>query len=267
MAKAVELPDSFLPFMVSRTMRLLAPLGLLMVTLGSCDRGAVFSPPAGTTFNITLTGRIADGSDLAGSGIPGQVAVLAADGSTPVLVDDDNLVDTDGAGVFSASFQAVLAEPVIVLEASAGAPFLPARHAYVVDAGPVDATLYVSSTLLSGRVLGLDGVPETVDIWVMRDDGAGNFLPYAIAGGRDFIPPVPESGVDFGIDTDVLGRFAIPVRIPDADFRLVFVVDTNTDRFESVLTDLFVTRGSNNTVPTITLAPLDPPAVVIGGSS
>jgi len=123
----------------------------------------------------------------------------------------------------------------------------------------------MSSTLLSGRVLGPDGQGVVVDIWVMRDDGSGNFLPYAIAGGRDFIAPVPDSGVDFGIDTDDLGGYAIPVRIPDASFRLVFVVDTNTDRFDSFLTDQFVTGGQVNVVPTITLTPVSPAASNTGG--
>lgn len=234
--------------------------------LSSCDRGQVLGPPEATTFDVALSGSIVDGRSLSEPGIAGQVAVFTSDGVTPVLVDDDHIIDSDASGRFSATFEADLTEPILVLRASASAPFLTSRHAVAIDAGPVDVSLYLSGTLLSGTVLGPDDRPAVVDIWIMRDDGSGNFLPYAIAGGRDFIAPVPETGVNFGIDTDVLGGYAIPVRGPDTAFRLVFVVDTRTDVFNSFLTDLFVSGGIDNRVPTITLESASAaPQASIGG--
>ena len=230
------------------------------VALWSCDRGEFFGPPETTTFDVSLSGRIVDGRDLREPGVAGQVAVMAPDGVTPVLVDDDHIIDTDAEGRFSATFQADLTEPTLVLEASASAPLLTGRHAVAIDAGPVDVSLFLSSTLLSGTVLGPDGRPAVVDIWIMRDDGSGNFVPYEITGGRDFIPPVPETGVNFGMDSDVLGGYSIPIRVPGAAFRLVFVVDTNTDAFSSFLTDVFVTGGIENRVPTITLESVSAPS-------
>lgn len=131
-----------------------------------------------------------------------------------------------------------------------------------VGSGSVNAELYLLSTLISGHVEGPGGSPAEVDIWVMRDNGSGEFEPYAIAGGRDFLPPVPLSGVEFGWDTDPLGDFAIPVRVPDAVFRLVLVVDRNTDKFGSFLTDLFVASGQVNGVPEIMLEPASSAASV-----
>ncbi|MFQ5889378.1 MAG: hypothetical protein ACE5JR_04920 [Gemmatimonadota bacterium] len=233
--------------------------------MASCDQGTVFEP-VGTRFSIDLSGRLLDGRNLDGNGVSGQVAVFAADGRTPVPIDVDNILETDSEGRFSGAFEAVLTEPVILLRASASAPFLTTSKAFELDGGAVEADLYLSSTLITGHIMDPNGAPAVVDIWVMRDDGTGNFTPYEIAGGRDFIPPLPPSGVNFAVDSDVLGRFTVPVRIPDATFRLVLVVDRKTDVFESFLTDIIVTGGQDNMVPNITLQWRGPPASAEGGA-
>lgn len=242
---------------VARTTPWLAGL-VWAALLMACDEGRIFEP-AGEQFTITLMGALTDGRDLEGNPVAGSVGVFRSDRATPIMVDDDNVIEVDADGSFQANFEAFLTDSIIVLVATSGPPFLPASKAVRVGSGPASAELYVSSTLITGHVEGLDGRPAEVDIWVMRDDGSGMFVPYEIAGGRDFIPPVPLSGMKFGIDTDRLGDFAIPVRVPDAQFRLVFVVDRETDKFASLLTDLFVASGQANRVPDITLQPASPP--------
>ncbi len=230
----------------------LAVLGLGAL-LTACDEGQIFQPP-GAQFSVTLTGALFDGRDLERRPLAGTVALFQSDKTTPVTVDGDNVIEVGANATFQASFEAFLTNRILVLTATAPAPFLPVSKAVRVGSGPVDVELYLSSTLISGHVEGPNGMPAEVDIWVMRGDaGSGDFTPYAIAGGRDFIPPVPLSGIEFGFDTDALGDFAIPVRVPDAGFRLVFVVDRNTDKFASFLTDLFVTSGQDNRVADITL--------------
>lgn len=226
--------------------------------LSACDEGRIFQPP-GAQVTIVLRGALLDGRDLEARPVAGSVALFQSDGTTPVPVDGDNVVEARADGTFSASFEAFLADSILVLVASASPPFLPVSKAVRVGAGPLELPLYLSSALITGHVTGPDGAPASVDIWVMRDDGAGNFQPYAIAGGRDFIPPVPASGVEFGVDTDALGDFAVPVRVPEATFRLVLVVDRNTDKFGAFLTDVFVRSGKVNRVPDIVLQPASPP--------
>lgn len=235
----------------------LTAISLSVLALGAlltaCDEGQILQPP-GAQFSVTLTGALLDGRDLERRPLAGTVALFQSDKTTPVTLDGDNVIEVGANGTFQASFEAFLTDPILVLTATAPAPFLPVSKAVRVGSGPVDAELYLSGTVLSGHVEGPDGMPAEVDIWVMRDDaGSGDFTPYAIAGGRDFIPPVPPSGIEFGFDTDALGDFAIPVRVPEADFRLVFVVDRNTDKFASFLTDLFVTSGQDNRVVDIRL--------------
>lgn len=221
----------------------------------ACDLGSIAQPESqGEQFRFSLTGRVLDGRTLAAEPIAGRVALFQSDGRTrlqPILGEAVITVGPDGR--FQQQIEAVFLEPVLVLTATADGPFLPTSLAVRVNGDNVTADLYLSSTLIVGHVDGPDGRPAPVDIWVLRDAGTGNFTPYEVAGGRDFIAPVPPSGLKFGVDTDALGNFAIPVRIPDATFRFVLVVDRNTDRFASKLVDQFITANQTNRIPTIQL--------------
>lgn len=225
------------------------------VGLGSCEEAPVFQP-AGTRFVVDLRGTVFDGRAPAGTGVPGRVAVFTADGRTPVRVDEDHILETDPDGRFAIILDASLPEPVLVLEATAHGPLLPVRKAFDVGASPVRADLYLSTTLITGHLSNPDGAPGMGDIWVLRDQGDGDFLPFEFAGGRAFRPPLPPGNLRFGLDTDALGNFTISVGGPDARFRLIFFLDRTEVRPESFLTawtDVFVTEGQENRVTPIRL--------------
>ncbi len=253
------IPDSsgnFVARSAAVRLPLLSLLAASVLVVAGCDEGEVFqAPPGPEGSQVEVEGRVVDGRDLAGHGTPATVRVRR-------LSDEAVLASaaTDAEGRFSLNVPREAGASLARLEAEAGAPFLPVSRAIFLDRGDVVIDLATSSTLVTGKAVGADGSPADVDFWIFREDTPDLFNPYPVAGGRDFIPPIPASGMMFGLDTDPLGNFTIPIRVPDAMFRLVFAVDRNTDRFATQEVKLFVAPGVVNQLPgSVTLAAPGPP--------
>lgn len=147
--------------------------------------------------------------------------------------------DTNADGTFEIEF--TRPESVVMVMASKEG-FQPVTWTVQTTDGFGTVEFYLSNTLITGNLIGPDGKPAVTDIWVQRceescDDPA-NFTPYEITGGRDFNFNPPDQSTTtnprFGIDTDIMGNFNIPIRIPDAEFNLIIAVDTNTDKFATL---------------------------------
>ncbi len=229
---------------LSITLIMLFSLTLAAFLTGCGDE----DPRDGAASTVTLMGQVFDGRTLEPrdaeglvigppSPLTARIQVFSEDGSTlrTLLAE----TDTNADGTFEIEF--TTPESVVMVMASKEG-FQPVTWTVQTKDGFGTADFYLSNTLITGNLIGPDGKPALTDIWVQRcekscDDPA-NFTPYEITGGRDFNfnPPDQSSTTNprFGIDTDVMGHFNIPVRIPDAEFNLVIAVDTNTDKFATL---------------------------------
>lgn len=243
----------------------------LAASLGACggvetllsERAVVPSDsgttPSDTAATVTLQGAILDGRDLNESPVAGTVRIFAADGTTQLA----GPVTADAGGAFSIEFET--AESIVIADVRGPDPFLPMRRAFRIVDGAIsfpaavynaDETFCLSGTYLSGSIAGSDGLPATTDIWVKREDVVGQpTVPYEVCRGRDFNPPVPAMGLNFGVDADALGNFVIPIRVPDANFELVLAMDRNpAEKWAPTVPPMtFVQAGENNAQAEVTL--------------
>lgn len=256
--------------MRNRILSLLVLVVIGGITLASCggfegldsERAVVPGDEGGSTSaasTIVLDGTILDGRDLNETPVQGTVRIFAADGTTQLA----GPVTADAGGAFSIEFET--AESIVIADVRGPDPFLPMRRAFRIVDGAIsfpaavynaDETFCLSGTYLSGSIAGSDGLPATTDIWVKREDVVGQpTVPYEVCNGRDFNPPVPAMGLNFGVDADALGNFVIPIRVPDANFELVLAMDRNpAGKWAPTVPPMtFVTAGENNAQAEVTL--------------
>jgi hypothetical protein len=234
----------------------------IFLTLGAFVTGCGNEDPNDGTFSAaTLTGQVFDGRTLEPRGDDGfvigpplpltaHVQVLSGGGMTLSTLSAENdtnngllgETDTNDDGTFEIEFIPPTFPDSMVMVMASKEGFEPVTWAVQISGGLGSIDFYLSNTLLTGNLIGPDGKPAVTDIWVQRceescDDPA-NFTPYEITGGRDFnFNPSDQSTTTnprFGVDTDIMGYFNIPIRIPDAEFNLVIAVDTNTNKFATL---------------------------------
>jgi hypothetical protein len=203
---------------------------------------------------VTVTGRVFDGrfleSESGGEarGIGATLKVfecpLSAHGPAPGATRRSQLLAKTKAvrtGDFLLSVVPSRPRGALYVEASR-AGFLPVGCTVQVNGGRSEVKLYLAPTAITGTVLGPDGKPAVTDIWVLREEQPGKFMPHEITGGRTLRLAFGAHHTRFGTDSDVAGHFHIPIRRAHARFQLIVAVDTNTDKFETRTTDPFFVK-------------------------
>lgn len=215
-------------------------------TGGSGGGGSSLAGPA-------IVGRVGDGRQVAFAPIQAQVDVLSATGT---LIGS---ATTDANGNYTVSMPALGAPGLVTVRATptaaAQAGYQPIQRK-INFLGSASVDLYPSSTVLRGALLDTNANPVSADLWVFREAtaGKGDFMPYPLGDGRDFLPPAPSMNSKFGWDTGPDGSFQIPVQMPNANFRLTIVVDRKNEMLTNTSTDFFVTPNVINDVATPALA-------------
>lgn len=224
--------------------------GVYSVTLTVTDElGLTDTTTVDVTTNqatiVELSGTIFDGRDIVAQGLPvsTELRLYQLDGLTPLSFPGGggalgNAQPVPVGGQFNFAAQVELTDCGMVV--SAGEQQANGLHAafrgiaITCDSPSHAETLdfYLSSAALSGRVADTLGMPARVDLGVSRSAPGSLF---AIAGGRDFLPPVPFSGVAHRVESDDLGYYYIPIpsAAADTDFHIDVVGDTSADLYLS----------------------------------
>jgi len=249
---------------------LLLCLALLAPTLAGCGEGEIVNqPPVTTTESAGLTGGSSGGGsngggDGGGSAPSGTISGRVGDGTQTdfkAVQANVDVLDATGKTLASGATDANGDYSVKVPGSSPALLTVRARPTALATyraiskkldfLGSARVDLFPSPTLLTGTTVDSNGTPRSVDIWVFREQtpGQGDFMPYDIAGGRDFLPPAVMMNAKFGFDTGPDGTFEIPIRVPDGNFRLVFAVDRKTEMVATTVVESFVTGNANNVAP------------------
>lgn len=219
----------------------------------ACDREPALSDP-GERVTVRLTAALYDARDRSRRPTAGRVEIFRADGESPAR--SGGLVIPVGAdGILEADLTLPPGDSIVVLAVAPPQPLQPVSRAVRVTGDRAHAEVYLSDTVIAGRVLDLDGAPVEADIWILRSDGSGLYLPFSVPGGHDFLSPIHAFGSAFVWDTDPLGGFAIPVPtpIPADELCLVFLRDRSTVEPSSVLTGVYLVAHRENRVPDVIL--------------
>ncbi len=238
-------------------------------------------PGGGAVSTATLMGQVFDGRTLEPRDNEGFVIGPPSPLTAHIQVFNEDVStllgesETSEDGTFEIEFNPSTFPDSVVMVTASKEGFQTVTWTVQISGGVSSVDFYLSNTLITGNLIGPDGKPAVTDVWVKRceescDDPA-NFIPYEITGGRDFNfnPPNQPTTTNprFGIDTDFMGNFNIPIRIPNADFELIIAVDTNTTKFATLDTFIdpnigpkFVPANTTVDLGTIQLqAPAGPP--------
>ncbi len=174
----------------------------------------------------------ADGSTPApfagGLGADGNILAVAAGGSNATIVT----LNLTGNGL------------VISAGEAPGDGVHSARRGWVLPAGTGPHTLlgdfHLANSIFRGQLRDTRDQPIAGDIGLRRGSGAGA-LPYAVAGGRDYLPAsgYAATGVAHRIVADALGWYHLAVRDADAggNFRVDAVADTSNSSHAAITVD------------------------------
>ncbi len=197
------------------------------------------------TVTLNLTGTIDDvtAGTPSAPGVTLDLHLYQSDGITPAPASggsgtDGNAFTVPANGLIDITTDIQLSAAGLVVTVGEGnsADFVPATSGFEIDldeANDIAADFHLATTALHGKVLDTLGLPAVTDIGLARDG-----VPFAVAGGRDFVAhsPQPPTGVAHRHDVDALGYFyfAIPAADADADFTLDAPGDTGASVYGQV---------------------------------
>ncbi len=194
---------------------------------------------------VDLSGTIFDGRAARSRALASatEIRLFQLNGATPLpfpggtgAAGNARLVPAGGQLSLVATVALTHCGLVIAAGGSASDGLQPAVRALTISceatAHSADVYFYLSDAALSGRVTDTLGRPARVDLGVSAG-APGNLL--AVAGGRDFLSPIPLSGVAHRVESDRYGYYYVPVPFAHAgsDLHLDVAVDTNQDVFLS----------------------------------
>lgn len=201
---------------------------------------------------VNLVGTVRDGRDLSGQSLATELRLYQSDGLTPLPFQDgggtySNTYFVPTSGAFDLTVVVELTDCGLVV--SAGEPEVAGIHtAYrgvriPCGSSTHSATLdfYLSDTVIAGQVVDTSKSPARVDL------GTARLVPgsfFEVAGGRDFRPPIPLSGVLHRIESDDFGYYYIPIPIGAGGAN--FYIDVATDTNQSVYLPTTFNRSVNH---------------------
>lgn len=199
--------------------------------------------------NVTLDITVRDASGLPDAALAQavRIALFQVDGVTPIAFSgglgvDGNELETANDGTFNALLDLGFTGDgmAMVVNPSHAGGLSMARLGSSFPAGSppamIERTVYLSSTMINGRISATTGEYPIVDIGVTDENGS----PYAIAGGRDGFDVI--TGVPHRVVPDAQGYFSVALRADDVPgtFSLDTPQDTNEDVYGPIVRDVSI---------------------------
>ncbi len=206
--------------------------------------------------NLRLSGNVLDGRSVAAGGLPTstELRLYQADGRTSLAFAGGtgaagNAIAVAAGGAFDVTVNVELTGCGVVVTAGepSGDGVQSATRGIAIPCGASShsaaLTFVLSGTMIRGVAMDTRGEPARVDLGVAQGE-PGNFLD--VAGGRDFLPPIPASGVLHRVESDELGYYSIPLPTSagGGEFLVDVAADLGQERYLSSFVSVNVLAGS-----------------------